>query len=218
MNIKVFVLGRPGSGKSTVARHLRHFFALHQYTTRHINDYTILQRMFREDVDHKRFLPTANNGFDAIDFTVLDQALHEVECEAQQWSKRCNLLTLEFARDNYRHAFRQFTPAFLRNAYVLFMDADLELCLQRVNQRVACSKNADDHPSFSSTIFRNYYGQDNRAYITGALHTEFHLTNLVQLINNTGPLEDCMAQVERFAQAILERELPSIEHASALVC
>lgn len=207
MNVKLFVLGRPGSGKSTAASYIKRLFALRGYTTHHINDYTILQAMFHADVEHKQFRPTANNGFDAIDLSVMDTALHEVERNAEEWLPFTNLVTIEFARDNYHHALRQFHPDFLRDAHILFMDADIETCLRRVHQRVEHAASTDDHPSFSDDIFRRYYGPDNRAYMSYYVQQAFKMRKLVQVIDNRCSLEECIQQVDQFAHAVFEYEM-----------
>ncbi len=206
MNVVVFVLGRPGSGKSTAARYINQLVTQQGCTTRHINDYDILKNMFLEDTDHKRFRPTGNNGFDAIDLSVLDIALHEVEQKVEACLPSLDLVTIEFARDDYRHALGQFRPDFLQDAYFLFMDADIETCLQRVHYRVEYAVSTDDHPSFSDTIFRNYYGRDNKPYISRRLQQEFKIRKQVHVIDNSGPLEHCLRQVHQFVHTILQQE------------
>ncbi len=205
-HVKVFVLGRPGSGKSTAARYLTTHFRQLGWSTAHINDYDILKRMFLEDTGHKRFRPTPNNGFDAIDLSVLDIALHEVEQLVKECSSVENLVTIEFARDDYRQALHQFSPGFLRDAYFLFMDADLETCLARVHERVIHASGADDHPSFSDDIFRRYYAADNKPYIQYFMQHEFAICKQIQVVNNTGLLEECLREIEQFADLIRCKE------------
>jgi adenylate kinase family enzyme len=202
MNAKVFILGRPGSGKSTAARHLNAHFRRLGWSIRHVNDYDILQRMFLADTEHKIFRPTANNGFDAIDLSVLDLALFDVEQSVEEATHATDLVTIEFARDDYRSALQQFSPDFIQDAFFLFMDADLETCLTRVHDRVARAAGTDDHPSFSDDIFRRYYAADNKPYIQHAMQREFALRKHIQVINNTGPLQVCLRQIEHFANLV----------------
>ncbi len=206
MSVKIFILGRPGSGKSTAARYLNTHFRRLGWSTRHINDYDILKRMFLEDVGHKRFQPTPNNGFDATDLTVLDEALKEVEWRVDAYAQTTNLVTIEFARDDYRHALRQFQRDFLQGAHFLFMDADVETCLTRVHERVTHASGTDDHPSFSDDIFRCYYAADSRPYIQYVMQREFSLHKHIKVINNTGPLEDCLRDIQQFADLVCTEE------------
>ena len=206
MSAKVFVLGRPGSGKSTAARRVRHLLTQRGWMARHINDYEILRRMFLADTQRVRFRPTEHNGFDAIDLTVMDIALQEVEVEVCSSLSLADLVTVEFARNDYREALQQFSPSFLKDAYFLFLDADLETCLRRVHERVMCSSSIDDHPSFSDAIFRSYYRKENGAYMTARLQREFCIHKQVKVINNTGSLDDFMRCIEQFTDEIFRRE------------
>ncbi|MBV9257833.1 MAG: AAA family ATPase [Ktedonobacteraceae bacterium] len=206
MSAKVFVLGRPGSGKSTAARRLRQLLAQRGWIARHINDYEILRRMFLADTQQIRFRPTEHNGFDAIDLTVMDLALQEVEVTVCANLCSADLATIEFARNDYREALQQFSASFLKDAYFLFLDADLETCLRRVHERVMCSSSIDDHPSFSDAIFRSYYQKENGAYMAVCLQREFCIHKQVRVINNTGSLNEFMRCIEQFADEIFRRE------------
>jgi thymidylate kinase len=206
MSAKVFVLGRPGSGKSTAARRVKQFLTQKGWIARHINDYEILRKMFLADTQRVRFQATEQNGFDAIDLTVMDIALQEVEAEACSYLPLVNLVTIEFARNDYREALQQFSASFLKDAHFLFLDADIETCLRRVHERVTNSNSIDDHPSFSDTIFRNYYQKENGTYMATCLHREFGLHKQVKIINNTGPLDDFMRRIEQVADEIFRQE------------
>lgn len=208
MNVKVLILGRPGSGKSTAARHLYSIFQQCDYTTQHMNDYPILRKMFLEDTDHKLFRPTPNKGFDAIDFSVFDTALQQIERDVIAHSTHFDLTTIEFARDDYQHALKGFGQKFLQNAYILFMHADIKTCMKRVHDRVAKPGGTDDHPSFSDEIFSHYYACDQLDYIQDIIQQDFSIQKPIRVINNTGPLDDCLREVSNFAWQILQKEAP----------
>ena len=206
MGVKVFVLGRPGSGKSTAARYLNHLMRCQEWSVKHFNDYDILQEMFLADTEHKKFRPTPHNGFDAIDFSVFDDALNDLEQRVQKEMEHTNLLTIEFARDDYRMALKQFSADFLQNSYFLFLDADIETCLRRVHERVECAETNDDHPSFSDDIFRWYYARDNRQYIAHRLQVEFGIYKFVKVIENRGPLSHFLHSIEQCADELVRSE------------
>src|SRR6266496_4545944 len=214
--MKIFVLGRPGSGKSTAARKVNYLLGQYGWSVRHVNDYEILYEMFLADTQHLRFRPTEHNGFDAIDLAVMDNVLEEVEKRARNNLLEVNAVTIEFARNDYRKALKQFTPAFLKSAYFLFLDADIETCLRRVHERVERSTSGDDHPSFSDDLFRSYYDKENREYMIHRLQKEFDICKQVKVINNTGPFEDFVTHVEQFANTILEQEIRVLEPAILL--
>ncbi|ERR1019366_3327602 len=206
MSAKVFVLGRPGSGKSTAARRVKQLLTQKGWVARHINDYEILRSMFLADTQGARFRATEHNGFDAIDLTVMDIALQAVEAQVDLCLSSVDLVTIEFARNDYREALQQFTSSFLKDAYFLFLDADLETCLRRVHERVTRSRSIDDHPSFSDAIFRSYYQKENGTYMVSCLQREFAIQQQVRVINNTGSLDDFMWCIEQFADEIFRRE------------
>ncbi len=207
MSAKVFVLGRPGSGKSTAARRVKQLLTQKGWSARHVNDYEILRKMFLADTQRVKFKPTEHNGFDAIDLTVMDIALQEVETEAGSYLSSVDLVTIEFARNDYRKALGQFTASFLKDAYFLFLDADIETCLRRVHERVANSNSIDDHPSFSDAIFRSYYQSENGAYMATCLQREFGIHKQVKVINNTGPLDNFMHRIEQVVDEIFIQEV-----------
>jgi thymidylate kinase len=206
MSAKVFVLGRPGSGKSTAARRVKQLLTQKGWVARHINDYEILRSMFLADTQGARFRATEHNGFDAIDLTVMDIALQEVEAQVDVCLSAVDMVTIEFARNDYREALQQFTSSFLKDAYFLFLDADIETCLRRVHERVTRSHSIDDHPSFSDAIFRSYYQKENGTYMASCLQREFAIQHQVKVINNTGSLDDFMQCIEQFADEIFRKE------------
>lgn len=79
--MKLFILGFPGSGKSTTARYIIDYIGKQKsacHTTR-INDYDILYAMYQADKEGVFFRPAGHNGFDVIDPSKFDGALKTVE-------------------------------------------------------------------------------------------------------------------------------------------
>src|SRR5579884_230087 len=147
MCVKVFVLGRPGSGKSTAARHLIELANRRSFASLFLQDYDILHKMFLNDKNHEHFRPTDRGGFDVIDFSVLDTVLLQLEEEVEdiQASRSVDMVCIEFARNDYRAALNLFSPLFLRDSYIFFIDSDLEYCIQRVQERVTNPPLPDHH-------------------------------------------------------------------------
>src|SRR2546421_8366791 len=128
MALKVFVLGRPGSGKSTATRRILKLVQRKGLSAIRVNDYEILQSWFKQEKfqpcnDHKQFRSTAYNGFDVTDFSVLNTALEELEKRVWKYiySAKNEFILIEFARDDYGKALSFFSKNFLQNAYFLFL-------------------------------------------------------------------------------------------------
>src|SRR5438046_1327210 len=129
----VFVLGRSGSGKSTSVRFMRALAENEGWSVSCLNDYTYLQDMFQKDTQH-RFRPVGTGGFEILDPSVRDTALHTLERDIQRQSSKeeKTLVTVEFARSNYEEAMKLFNSASLNETRFLFIAADFKVCCQRL--------------------------------------------------------------------------------------
>ena len=170
MITKLFILGRPGCGKSTVVRYLTKLAQHENWVPTSYCDYNILYDIFQAELHsplctHQHFEPVDHNGFRVIDFSVLDPALKTIQKKATTSLEDSNpstqrLFVIEFARDDYIKALHQFDPAFLQDAHFLFLDADVDLCIQRIHDRVAHPTSIDDH-FVSDDIITGYYQKDS---------------------------------------------------------
>ncbi len=175
--IKLFVLGLPGSGKSSVARYISTYARDRRWSTTHINDYEILYQMFREDAQGQ-FEPADFGGFDVLDLTVFDAALKKLEQELKIHilSVESNeLILIEFSRNDYQRAFQQFShPTFLKDAYFLYLDTNIETCKRRIRERITHPTTSDDH-FVSEYIFGAYYHGDNGRCLSNILEKDYQL-------------------------------------------
>ena len=170
MIAKLFILGRPGSGKSTTARYITKLAQREGWVPTSYCDYNVLYSMFQKELHdplcpQQHFEPVDHNGFRVIDFSVLDPALKIIQKRAIASLNDCypyaqRLFVIEFARDDYIQALRQFDPAFLQDAHFLFLDSDVDLCIQRIHDRVAHPDSIDDH-FVSDDIITGYYQKDS---------------------------------------------------------
>lgn len=202
--MKILIFGRPGSGKTTAAHVVaKQLYDIHLSSV-HLNDYNILHAMFLSDNDGN-FRATEHGGFDVLNFDVMDIALQEMEKKVPADLSHLDVVTIEFARDNYEKAFKQFSSNFLKkDTYFLYLDTDVETCLQRIHERIARHASADDHPSLSDRAFRVYYGQDNRSYMVSNILRDYNLDKgSVRIIDNTGSLDEFCKLLEDFVHSIL---------------
>ncbi len=214
---KVFVLGRPGSGKSTAARRIAKLAQHEGLSVIRISDYEILYEMYNKEMHQpksglKQFSPAEYNGFNVVDFSVLDTALKVVERKAQEqisFGKNAFIL-IEFARDDYRKAFKLFAPHFLEDAYFLFINDDIDTCIQRIRQQVSYPNTTDDH-FVSEDVLRSYYTNDNIPYMTHGIQIDYGIdSRRVQIINNSGSSLDFAEGVTQFIRPILEEYLRKV--------
>lgn len=203
---KLFILGRPGSGKSAAFRHIKQYInRKYGWSAIHYNDYDILkdlflfEKLFQSGAKSRRFRATEHGGFDVLDFSVLDIALKRLEKEVRhRYSSNDELIVIEFARDDYAKALELFSPGFLKDAFFLFLDTDLRTCMKRVQERVTHPTSEDDH-FVSEDILRSYYN----------IQTLPHSFDKgkIKVITNKGLFQEFIDKLDRFADNILLNEL-----------
>lgn len=189
----VYIMGLPGSGKSSAARAIQSIANQLGWNVRHFCDYYILYEMYQLDQKRGegRFRPTDYDGFDVCDSgafdEVLEKALKKVNSTALDWIEEKDninkLCIIEFARDDYSEALKFFDKRLLPpyDTYFLFFDADIPACIKRIHDRVAkpdAERTLDDH-FVSEDILDSYYQRDNRDYL------HINRDNL-HVIHNTG--------------------------------
>jgi thymidylate kinase len=214
MSIKLFILGCPGSGKSTAYRHIEEVIKNRyaSWTTSRYNDYKILYEMFHfeelylKENKNRKFKSREHNGFDVRDFTVLDTSLKQLEKRVREiMSIKDELIVIEFARQDYIEALNLFSSSFLKDAYFLFIEADLQTCIQRVNKRVNNPPSLDNH-FVSKYIFNKYY---SKQIIPPGIITKKGDSidkSRIKVINSQGAIEDFNIKVEEFVTHIITAE------------
>jgi adenylate kinase family enzyme len=210
MAIKIFVLGNPGSGKSTVSRFIVDYvLRQHPYwTANHVNDYGHLRKMFETEKEGKRFRPTRKHGgFVVLDTDVYYEALEKLEEQVLELDTIPDkLIVIEFARNNYRKALRQFSPDFLRDSYFVFLDVDIETCMDRIAMRIAHRETKDDY-FVSSYVFKKYHSlKDTRQYVSLTLKTDYELAKeRVKVIVNQNTKEEFEKPIQDFINLIFKK-------------
>lgn len=172
---KVFLLGRPGGGKSTVSQLLETTAQKSGWVTRHIYDYKHLHDLFQQEIDdnvpkeERSFCqkgPEVCQGFDVRNFKVLDTVLKEmadeVRTEELKHLTADKLLLIEFARQEYCRALDIFGYEILNGAHLLYVKLDLENCIKRLQERADVHRLRSEYDHFvSEDIMRGYYGRDD---------------------------------------------------------
>jgi len=159
----VFLLGRPGCGKSLVYRLLEEELRSAGYKGElmRIDDFPVLKHVFDTDIEYKRHRPAPGGGVKITDDTVWDdlsKALNEKALELQSPDR---LLFIEFSRDNYVRAFKHFSPEVLMNSIIVYIDAPFDLCWERNLRRASEEEGLDAHLVSREEMEKTYARDDH---------------------------------------------------------
>jgi hypothetical protein len=210
-----FLLGRPGSGKSIGARLIEIFARENGWSVEYMNDYRLLQQMFlQERAEHtppaKRKFSTSGpieyNGFDVVDFSVLDTVLEIMADQVREANRTSSeeekLFLIEFARNNYSNALLLFGRGLLDDAHFIYLDVGVDTCIERIHQRVAHPVTSDDL-FVSDEIMSTYYRNDDWSRVLYNLQNNCNIC----VIRNSGTLQDLKQEVEEWVDIHLKSEV-----------
>lgn len=205
---KLFMLGLPGSGKSTVARYIIDYVKRYHdgYSAVRHSDYDILFDMFKRDTAQKNFFPTKqHSGFYVKNPTMYDNALRQLEQDIESREYADNVLVLvEFARSNYISALDNFNAPFLQNSSFLFLDVDIHTGMKRVRDRVKHPQYVDDH-FVGKLTFEFYHQKDNAKYLSSVKqHLMRHYgisSDKIIIHDNRGAQRDFWSPVNKLVDA-----------------
>ncbi len=215
MIITVFVFGCPGSGKSTAAGCIEMVVRDKgkDWTTFRINDYKILDGWFQADTEHAMFRPREYGGFDILVPDVYDEALQVLKRQVHEHtpSRENEFIIIEFARCDYRNALESFGKDFLQDAHFLFFEAEIETCVQRIQDRVHKPiKTLDDH--FTSEFVFECYQQRHKDYISSTvsmLKTIYGVDEQkIGIVNNNAArsVQDLQKEMKDFVDCIMSNQ------------
>jgi hypothetical protein len=209
--VKLFVLGRPGTGKSTAARHIAQIAREHGWHAEHIDDYSILYWMYLND-RLGRFCPASTNldGFRVVDVSVFDEALtimlHGVDLALTRTSNQMNLVIIEFARSTYKTSLGQFSQDFLEESYFLLLYSDIDTCMARIEHRAQHPVYEGDHYT-SRKAMEDFHFIDVIPATRAMLRTVYRLDNShIRVIHNVSTEEVFLNEVHRFVERVILRE------------
>ena len=200
MAIKIFLLGRPGCGKSSAAKYIIEHMQDKKWSIQRFKDFDILKEMSEEEQYSQAFKPTLYDGFDVIDEYVFDVALKELDarlCNHVSNVETDQIILIEFARDDYAKALRHFSSVAVQDAYFLFIDAYLDACIERVKQRMIHPTSSDDHYISEEAIQKFYVKQDLPA-------SSNLLPGKFEKIDNYGSWQDFIRQIDNVVKDIFK--------------
>ncbi len=213
MSVIMFAVGRSGSGKSTAVRHVMQLMEDKKYSTIYVSDYAILRNMSMQNEYQGKFRVNEYNGFDVLDFSVMDTALDELvkHLITLNASQKYDIIFVEFARDTYIKAFRTIASAeLLKNAYVLFVEAELNKCIERIYKRVLKYQGPDYH-FLSANIMQTYFQQNNLSYFNTEFKKQFDIQeHHLKVICNEATVGELEVEVDDIAKHIFQ-EVPLLQ-------
>jgi len=159
----VFLIGRPGCGKSIVYKILVEQLRARSYKgdIMRVDDFPILKEIFEQDVEQKRHRRFPGGGMKITDDNVwrdLSMALNEQALKLQSENR---LLFIEFSRDKYVQAFRHFSPEVMQNSAIIYIDAPFDVCWERNARRAREEKGLDAHLVSREEMEKTYLHDDH---------------------------------------------------------
>lgn len=227
MATKLFIFGLPGCGKSEVARNIQTFaeqkFWLDtnkHWSAKRFNDYPILDEMSKDKTEGKFFQRLESAGFNVLNIIAFDMALPRLEQKINEYiasAKQEEIILIEFSRNDYWRAFKQFERTFLQDAYYIYLGANIEICKQRIDGRTANPQYKDDDYSISEYIFEKYYYGDDGGVIDTTLRDVFDIEpQRMKILNNSCSLKETLEEITPFIDMIIKSTMASEREASAL--
>jgi adenylate kinase family enzyme len=206
----VFLLGRPGCGKSALYRELekRILESGQAKTFERVDDFPkvwakllgddALEKEGKERIYSKR---TDDGGYLLNDDDFLNDILKEVNSDVLRIDKPDHMIFLEFARPNYVEAIQYFDKSILDDCIAIYMEVNFELCWARnvARHEAAIAKDGDDHLVGREAMEELFLHDDQHAFVQ--YMKDQHIPVLV--VNNEADGEEHLRkQVEELLKGI----------------
>jgi len=159
----VFLLGRPGCGKSfvyeTIVGSLKETGKFDR--VKRMDDFPILKELLDRDTGFKRHV-RKDGGFEVTDWTIVDDVLATINGRLPGLRKKNDLVFVEFARDKYLSALKNFSAETFSKALILYIYCPFKVCLARNKKRFKEQKGRalDDH-IVPDDLMKSYYRDDD---------------------------------------------------------
>jgi adenylate kinase family enzyme len=172
----VFLLGRPGCGKSALYRELekRLFESGQAITFERVDDFPklwaaverddALEKEGKERIYFKRF----NDGeLSLTNDNLFNVILKEVNSDVLQIDKPDHMIFIEFARSNYVEAVQIFDKSILDFCIVIYMEVSFDICWARnvARHEAAIDQGGDDHLVPRAEMEKRFLYDDQDAFV-----------------------------------------------------
>lgn len=163
----VFLLGRPGCGKSEVFKRIKETLLPKKLANEiiRVDDFPKLWAIFKEDEATgawRRCKKTPDGGYLVTDDSVWDEILMEVNKDLLKIDSPDKIIFVEFSRPNYLKALKNFSENILKKSVIIYIYASFETCWKRnvLRHKRALAEGTDDHLVSREEMEKTYLYDD----------------------------------------------------------
>jgi len=187
--IYIFLLGRPGCGKSEFFRRLSKRIIEEKIATKidRIDDYPKLEAKWKEaksKKDFSRIKPSEDgsnldSSFTIVDLSIYDEVLKELSDEILKKRDEYEVLFIEFSRPKNLEAIRNFNKEILKNSIAVYLDVPFEICWERILSRIKKMKEQgiDGHLVPKEKMKSMYEYDDKEEFLKNSPVPVVHIQN-----------------------------------------
>ena len=172
----VFLLGRPGCGKSALYHELeKQILASGQaQALERVDDFPkVWGRMQGDDLLEREgkeriyTLRSTEGAYLITDENFFDDILKEVSADVLEIDTPDHLIFLEFARPNYVASIQNFDERILDRCLAIYMDVSFDTCWARnvARHEAQMTQDGDDHFVYRETMEKLYFYDDRDAFV-----------------------------------------------------
>ncbi len=202
----VFLLGRPGCGKSVVYQLLADRIRREKLADEvmRFDDFPVLKEIAEQDKEFKKHV-RSEGGFTITDRSIYDDVLKEMNRRIKLLRRPGGLIFVEFSRSGYAQALKNFDREVLDRSLIAYIYCPYEVCLERNIRRFKeGARNLDEH-IVPRDLMEKYYRYDD--YEELFLKSEDELRKqvpapIVVVKNDVEGLEGLGKKLERVVAAL----------------
>jgi len=207
----VFLLGRPGCGKSAIYRMVIEKLKVKGVGKEYprVDDFPKLWAIFQNDEktgQWQRCKKTSDGGYKVTDDSVWDEILRQVNDDLLKFNPsegtRSEVTFVEFSRSDYLGALKNFSKSVLNNSVIVYIDCSFDVCWARNVERHknALAAGTDDHLVSREEMEKTYLYDDRDKL------TQLKQYKIIVIKNEQNGYEHLKEPVEKLVEIILSQK------------